>query len=211
MPSQPAGYPEAPGPSDPGNDRAPRLARQVRQTDASPRTVVPKAQFDHRLSNLMVSAAASEAISGVLGRLVQDCRASTGMVLDRAGQIIVSEGTTYRDELIMLGALVAGTYASTREMARILHEDNFRMLLQEGARENIFTQAIGDHWLVSVIFDEHTHLGLVKVLCERATTDLSHTLVVVLEENQQRLREHDSTLARVVEDTIDLIFRKDDA
>ncbi|HEV2108715.1 MAG TPA: roadblock/LC7 domain-containing protein [Thermomicrobiales bacterium] len=159
----------------------------------------------------MVSAAASEAISGVLGRLVQDCRASTGMVLYRAGQIIVSEGTTYRDELIMLGALVAGTYASTREMARILHEDNFRMLLQEGARENIFTQAVGDHWLVSVIFDEHTHLGLVKVLCERATTDLSHTLVVVLEENQQRLREHDSTLARVVEDTIDLIFRKDDA
>ena len=40
----------------------------------------------------------------------------------------------------------------------------FGSLLQEGSEEKIFTEAIGDHWLVSVIFGRHTHLGLVKVL-----------------------------------------------
>ena len=35
---------------------------------------------------------------------------------------------------MQLGALIAGTYASTREVARILQEAGFRTLLQEGAR-----------------------------------------------------------------------------
>lgn len=188
----------------------PGLARQIRQSEGLSSGSGPVARFDPNLTDLLVSVAASRAISTVLTKLVEDCRASTGMVLDRAGQIIVSEGKSYQNELMMLGALVAGTYASTREMARILHEENFRMLLQEGAREKIFTQAVGDHWLVSVIFDRKTHLGLVKVLCERATTDLSGTLAMVIEENQNRIRSDDGTLARVAQDTIDLIFRKDE-
>lgn len=84
------------------------------------------------------------------------------------------------------------------------------MLLQEGAHEKMFTQAVGDHWLISIIFDRQTHLGLVKVLCERATLDLGRTLQLVIEQNQQRTRENDGTLARVAQDTIDLLFRPDD-
>ena len=129
------------------------------------------------------------------------------MVLDRAGQIIVYDGQQYRHEMMMLGALIAGTYASTREMARILREDNFRMLLQEGAKEKIFTEAVGDHWLVSIIFDRNTHLGLVKVLCSRATADLTEILNGAIETNRNRPRTRDAGLARVTNDTIDLIFR----
>jgi predicted regulator of Ras-like GTPase activity (Roadblock/LC7/MglB family) len=129
------------------------------------------------------------------------------MVLDRAGQIIVYGGSEYRAEMMMLGALIAGTYASTREMARILREDNFRMLLQEGAKEKIFTEAVGDYWLVSIIFDRNTHLGLVKVLCSRATADLTEILNGAIESNRNRPRPRDAGLARVTKDTIDLIFR----
>ena len=40
-----------------------------------------------------------------------------------------------------------------------MQEAGFRTLLQEGAREKIFTEAVGDHWLVSLIFGKHTALG----------------------------------------------------
>ncbi len=211
MSSDPMVNPPPPDPSGDDDVPTPGLARQIRQSQKPPGPAGSATRFDPNLTDLLVSAAAGQAIAEVLGKLVEDCRASTGMVLDRAGQIIVSEGKSYQNELMMLGALVAGTYASTREMARILHEENFRMLLQEGAREKIFTQAVGEHWLVSVIFDRKTHLGLVKVLCERATVDLGTTLATVIEENQNRSRSDDGTLARVAQDTIDLIFRKDDA
>lgn len=107
----------------------------------------------------------------------------------------------------MLAALIAGTYASTREMARILGEQNSRTLLQEGAKEQIHTEANGDYWLVSVIFDPHTHLGLVKVLCDRATNDLAGVLVGAIEMNKSRRRLLDVGLQRVTKDTIDLVFR----
>ncbi len=192
-------------------DAADGVSRQIRQTDDSPKRSGPRAKFDPNLTDMVIDETTSTGITDVLGRLVRDTRASSGMVIDRAGQIIVFNGQEYRAEMMMLGALIAGTYASTREMAKILHEEHFRMLLQEGSKEKIFTEAVGDHWLVSVIFDRHTHLGLVKVLCNRATIDLSQILDRAIETNRNRPREQDAGLARITRDTIDLLFRKDDA
>ncbi len=202
--------PEMPTTGEEPAEYVPGLARQVRQSAPEPAPATPVSQFDPNLTEMVISEDASRDMTNVLARLVKDCRASTGMVVDRAGQVIVSQGDNYHNELMLLGALIAGTYASTREMARILHEENFRMLLQEGAHEKMFTQAVGDHWLISIIFDRQTHLGLVKVLCERATLDLGRTLQLVIVQNQQRTRENDGTLARVAQDTIDLLFRPDD-
>ena len=186
------------------------MSRQIRQPpNGRPPGHAPA--FDPNLSQMVIDEPISAAITGVLHALIRDSHASSGMVLDRAGQIIVWQGDVYRDDMMMLGALIAGTYASTREMARILREDNFRMLLQEGAKEKIFTEAVGNHWLISVIFDRHTHLGLVKVLCGRATNDLIAILARAVESNKDRPRTFDAGLARVTKDTIDLIFRDDKA
>gem|GEM_PF-184047 len=198
-------------PGDPDADAAEGVSRQIRQTGGPPKGSGPRAKFDPHLTDMVIDEVTSTGITNVLGRLVRDTRASSGMVIDRAGQIIVFNGQEYRAEMMMLGALIAGTYASTREMAKILHEEHFRMLLQEGSKEKIFTEAVGDHWLVSVIFDRNTHLGLVKVLCNRATMDLIQILDRAIETNRNRPRQQDAGLARITGDTIDLLFRKDDA
>jgi hypothetical protein len=63
--------------------------------------------------------------------------------------------------------------------------------------------------LISVIFGRHTHLGLVKVLCSRATVDLYQILLRSLEKNRQRPRLKDAGIQIVANDTIDLLFRDD--
>jgi predicted regulator of Ras-like GTPase activity (Roadblock/LC7/MglB family) len=205
--------PQAPAGSRPaGEDELEGVSRQVRQSAPGRPRQRPHGfspNFDPNLTEFIIDEAVSLAVNTVLTRLIQASHASSGMVLDRAGQIIVYGGSEYRAEMMMLGALIAGTYASTREMARILREDNFRMLLQEGAKEKIFTEAVGDHWLVSIIFDRNTHLGLVKVLCSRATADLNEILNGAIESNRNRPRPRDAGLARVTKDTIDLIFREE--
>ncbi|HEY8447834.1 MAG TPA: roadblock/LC7 domain-containing protein [Thermomicrobiales bacterium] len=165
--------------------------------------------FDPHLSQLIIDEETVEAILAVLRQLIRDSQAISGMVLDRAGQIIVWTGQGYAEQRTQLGALIAGTYASTREVARILQENSFRTLLQEGAKEKIFTEAVGDQWLVSVIFGRHTHLGLVKVLCSRATLDLAQILARTVERSKNRPRMKDTGLMRVANDTIDLLFRDD--
>ena len=193
----------------PNDDDFEGVARQLRgESDPSP-APMPSfvGQFDPHLNDMIIDESISAAMTLVLRQLVKDCHASSGMVLDRAGQIIIWDGVDYREESTKLGALIAGTYASTRQMARILGEANFRTLLQEGAKEKIFTEAVGEYWLVSVIFDRSTHLGLVRVLCQRATHELGDVLVQAIAANRNRPRLLDAGLQRVTRDTIDLLFR----
>jgi predicted regulator of Ras-like GTPase activity (Roadblock/LC7/MglB family) len=166
-------------------------------------------QFDPHLSQLIIDEETCSSITVVLRQLLKDSQATTALVLDRAGQIIVWDGLTYDDQRMQLGALIAGTYASTREVAKILQENSFRTLLQEGQQEKIFTEAVGDQWLVSIIFGRHTHLGLVKVLCSRATVDLQQVLAKTMEKNRLRPRMKDLGFQIVANDTIDLLFRDD--
>jgi predicted regulator of Ras-like GTPase activity (Roadblock/LC7/MglB family) len=189
----------------------PGMSRQVLGSADNALPPVPPmlTHFDPQLTNMVIDEETSAAITRVLKQLVHDAHASSGMVLDRPGQVIVYEGETYRSEQMSLGALVAGTYGSTRQMARILGEPNFRTLVQEGAKEKIYTESVGDHWLVSIIFDRHTHLGLVKMLSSRATVDLGEILVRAIERSKSRPKFRDKRLLRVANDTIDLIFRDD--
>src|SRR4029078_5310006 len=142
--------------------------------------------FDPHLSHVIIDEETAVSINSVLRQLIRDSQATSGCVLDRAGQIIVWDGPAYDGQRMQLGALIAGTYASTREVARILQEGSFRTLLQEGAKEKIFTEAVGEQWLVSIIFGRHTHLGLVKVLCSRATVDLQQILHRTVERTKTR-------------------------
>jgi predicted regulator of Ras-like GTPase activity (Roadblock/LC7/MglB family) len=187
----------------------PGMSRQVLGSSDTPPAHVPPAiaHFDPQLTNMVIDVETCASITKVLKQLVRETHASSGMVLDRPGQVIVYEGDSYRNEQMSLGALVAGTYGSTRQMAKILGEANFRTLVQEGAKEKIFTEAVGDHWLVSIIFDRKTHLGLVKMLSSRATLDLGEILVRAIERSKSRPKFRDQRLLRVTNDTIDLIFR----
>src|SRR5690606_2923653 len=100
-------------------------------------------------------------------------------------------------------------YASTQEMARLLNEDGFRTLLQEGMREKIFTETVKDDWLLVIVFDHQAHLGLVKVLAKRATTVLGNILDLVRSRQADSRGAKPPELRRATRDTIDLLFKDD--
>jgi predicted regulator of Ras-like GTPase activity (Roadblock/LC7/MglB family) len=169
-------------------------------------------RLDPSLTSLIVGAEHSNAISECLARLMDETGATYIMLLDRAGQILSWEGTDGRQmEMMHLGALLAGTFATSREMARLLREDGFRVLVQEGMREKIFTETVDDRWLLVVVFDHQAHLGLVKVLAKRATMVLSDVLSVVIEENASRRAQFRGQVRKSAVDTIDLLFNEDPA
>lgn len=168
-------------------------------------------QFDPNLTNLIIGEEESTLITRCLSRLMEETGASYCMLLDQAGQVLSYTGDAHEAEIMHLGALLAGSYASSREMARILREDNFRVMVQEGAREKIFTETVDGRWLLVVVFDHQAHLGLVKVLAKRATQALSSVLSLVIERNELRRSELKGQFPRAATDTIDLIFGNDDA
>ncbi|HEU5344313.1 MAG TPA: roadblock/LC7 domain-containing protein [Ktedonobacterales bacterium] len=129
-----------------------------------------------QLTNLVVSEGELTNIARVLGRLALDTSASHTILLDKSGQLIASHGQPGQRDLTALGALMAGAFSSSRQVAEILGESDFRSILQQGAQESILSNLIGEQWLLVVVFDKQTHVGLVRVLARKACDELERVL-----------------------------------
>ena len=90
----------------------------------------------------------------------------------------------------------------------MLDEKDFRNIFQQGVQENIYTSMVEEQWLLVIIFDKLTHIGLVKVLSKKASDELGRILERV---RSDTTRTKSSVLnlqfRSSVEDTIDLLFR----
>lgn len=165
--------------------------------------------FDPDISLLIVGEEERAQIAACLQRLMSDSGASYSMVIDRSGQILSEESDEIRPEMVHLGALIAATYASTQEMARILKEDGFKTLFQEGMKEKIFTENVRDRWLLVVIFNRQAQVGMVKVLARRSSAVLANILELVERRSAEVGSRRFRHIGRATIDTIDLLFKDD--
>jgi predicted regulator of Ras-like GTPase activity (Roadblock/LC7/MglB family) len=163
--------------------------------------------MDPQLTSLIVPTEEVAQIEDCLNHLVEDTGGNYSLLLDKSGQVIASHGDGSRQDITALGALIAGTFASSREVAKLLREKDFRLLFQQGVRENIFIALIEEQWILCVIFNKGTHIGLVKVLTKKATDELAAVLDRVRHQHKARDEVLGSSFRTSMEDTIDLLFR----
>ena len=161
-----------------------------------------------QLTNLIISDIELKAISTVLLKLMNDTNATSAMLIDKSGQVVAVQGVETRRNATTLGALLAGVFSSSREVARLLNEKDFRSIFQQGVHENIYTSMVEEQWLLVIIFDKLTHIGLVKVLSKKASDELGRTLERVRSDTSRTKSSVLNVQFRSsVEDTIDLLFR----
>ncbi len=125
-----------------------------------------------RLSNLVLLPEEVEQARAVLTRLVDDASADGALLLLRSGEVAVAQTEAGFDRIETLGALLAGNFAAAREIARLLGEPGFESQFQQGVGRQVVTNAVGDGWLLSVVFTASSSLGLVKMLTARAAEEL---------------------------------------
>ncbi len=164
-----------------------------------------------QLTNLVISEGELTNIARVLGRLALDTGASYTILLDKSGQLIAShsqQGQQSQRDLTALGALMAGAFSSSRQVAEILGESDFRTILQQGVQECILSNLIGDQWLLVVVFDKQTHVGLVKVLAKKACDEMERVLDRVRHgASQARQQVVNVQFRSEVANTIDSLFQ----
>lgn len=156
--------------------------------------------------SLIVSEDDGRRIRKQLDRMIMEAGASTSLLLDKSGEVISARGEQLPKNLDVMGALLAGTFATSREIARMREETAFHTLYQQGTAENTLTELVGESWLISVIFGKSTHIGLVRDLTRQITPELE----AVLLQAQRRSRNIpglNPSFRTSVEDTIDLLFR----
>lgn len=108
-------------------------------------------------------------------------KAKCAMLIDKEGHMVTRVGEVHDLDLDTISALVAGSFAATKEMARILGEVEFADLFHQGQKQSIQLLLVGNRTLLTVIFDKTTTVGMVRLyatevakkllkLFEKATT-----------------------------------------
>src|SRR5207302_1585635 len=159
-----------------------------------PNVYTEDSAYMEQLTNLVISDRELAIISTALNKLMNDTNATSVMLIDKSGQVIATQGTGVRRNATSLGALLAGAFSSSRHIAELLGEKDFRTIFQQG--------------LLVIVFDKLTHIGLVKVLSKKASDEMGRILERVRADTSRTKSSVINVQFRSsVEDTIDLLFR----
>ena len=101
------------------------------------------------------------------------------------GHPITQRGTATDIDIANLSALAAGDFSATAEIAKIIGErQQFKFIFHEGEKFNAYLSNVGSDFLLILIFDNKSALGMIRIYTKRAITTLSDVLEMVKEEDQ---------------------------
>lgn len=113
-----------------------------------------------------------EEIDKVLEEFLRLSESRCALLIDKEGHLVTRKGLTASLDMDTISALVAGSFAATKEMARLLGEEEFSVLFHQGKKDNIQLTLIGERTLLAVIFDDRTTVGMVRLYATEASAKL---------------------------------------
>lgn len=118
----------------------------------------------------------SEIESALEEMLTGSNAASVLLINSNDGSLITAKGLTEELDTTSLAALAAGTFASAREIARLVGELEFTVLFHQGKRHHVHVNQAGEHGLLMTLFTDDTTVGLVR-LCARKACPRVHQVL----------------------------------
>ncbi|QJA06716.1 roadblock/LC7 domain-containing protein [Thermosulfurimonas marina] len=111
-----------------------------------------------------------------LEKLLEDYLISAGvslaLLIDEAGNILVSQGSSREVDTTALAALAAANFGATNQIAKILGEEDFSILYHKGKKDNIHLSKIREDLILVTVFTDEVPLGLVRLKVSQLAKEL---------------------------------------
>ena len=114
-----------------------------------------------------------QQIDSTLREFLSRSKSKAALLVDKDGHLITQEGSTDKADTDTISALVAGCFAATREMARILGEEEFTALFHQGRNDNLQLTLVGHRTILAVLFDDSTTIGMVRLYAAETARKLT--------------------------------------
>jgi predicted regulator of Ras-like GTPase activity (Roadblock/LC7/MglB family) len=122
--------------------------------------------------NLIIYEEEIEKIDSIMARMLKGAEAKCALLVDKDGHLITRQGFTHSLDTTALAALLAGSFASTKEIARLVGESEFSVLFHQGKKDHIHMSLVGDRSILAVIFDDRTTIGMVRLYAKETAIEL---------------------------------------
>ena len=93
-------------------------------------------------------------------------------LIDKEGHLVCRSGVVESVNPDTMSALVAGSFAATKEMARMLGETEFSVMFHQGKKDNINITLVGERAIIAIVFDEKTTVGMINLYAKELNTKL---------------------------------------
>lgn len=148
-----------------------------------------------------------EQIDKVLTRLIKEAEAKCALLVDKDGHLITRQGFTHTLDTTALAALLAGSFASTKEIARLVGEPEFSVLFHQGKKDHIHISLIGERTILVVIFDDRTTIGMVRLYSKEISETLQEILTNAGKKPKDQELKLDAEFSSSAENKLDDIFQ----
>jgi predicted regulator of Ras-like GTPase activity (Roadblock/LC7/MglB family) len=112
-------------------------------------------------------------IEALLSKTLKGSEAKCALLVDKDGHLITKQGFTHSLDTTALSALLAGSFASTKEIARLVGENEFSVLFHQGKKDHIHMSLIGERAILAIIFDDRTTIGMVRLYSKEVAQELT--------------------------------------
>ncbi|HEX9750238.1 MAG TPA: roadblock/LC7 domain-containing protein [candidate division Zixibacteria bacterium] len=146
-----------------------------------------------------------DQINAALLRLIKKAEAKCALLVDKDGHLITRQGFTQSLDTTALGALLAGSFASTREIARLVGEPEFSVLFHQGQKDHIHIGLVGERSILAIVFDDRTTIGMVRLYAKETADRLRELLTQPPKGSARAL---DTDFSRSAGETIDNVFKE---
>jgi predicted regulator of Ras-like GTPase activity (Roadblock/LC7/MglB family) len=106
-------------------------------------------------------------LATLLDGLLSECAVRTAVVVTRDGSLVTSRGDTSYLEVTALAALLGAMFSATREVARMVGEKHFSILLQQGEKRHIHISLASNDFMVACIFEDVAKIGILRTMTRR--------------------------------------------
>lgn len=125
-----------------------------------------------------------ERLETEIDTFLELAKAGGVLLVDRDGHMVTRRGEIQGDRVETIAALIAGSFAATKEMARLIGEREFAIMFHQGKRDSIQLQLIGERTLMAVLFDDRTNLGMVRFYAQETASRIEAILAEIAAEDR---------------------------
>jgi len=118
-------------------------------------------------------------IDAILREFLKNSDAKTALLLDKGGFLMSVQGFTEHLDPQTIAVLAAGSFATTRELAKLIGEEAFTVMFHQGRRDNIHISAVGKDALMVIIFENTTTIGMVRLFARDTAKKLEAILEII--------------------------------
>ena len=115
-------------------------------------------------------------INTTLNSFIKKSGARCAVLVDREGHCVAKQGILKDLDTASLAALVAGSFASTEQVAHLLGEQSFAVLFHQGSERSIHITLVGERTLQIAVFMAESKAGLIQVMTKELANKISTLL-----------------------------------